>query len=242
MFITAIMKPTCVTVSGRPDALLALSKRLPAVVAVYKTALDALYNAPIHNHGIRTQILSDVASRGITFPTYSDITVPIRSTHTGEVISNINGFSSLLEIVVDMVVTQPVNWDLTVANVRRSLPPDCVSTFLSFGPGLELTRSMESLFDPGQVFICDATTSKSAGHRRSKSAQQAIAIVGMGLKMPGASSVSDLWKTLEQGLNSITEVGQPDAVLNSNFNHVYFRFQNTVSRCRITMARRTRRR
>lgn len=52
--------------------------------------------------------------------------------------------------------------------------------------------------------------------------QDHIAIVGMAVNMPGASSTSELWEVLEKGLNMVSEVNISDLHRCRSANKTYF--------------------
>jgi hypothetical protein len=204
------MDDTCVTISGRPDVLLAFSSTVASDPLVHQTTLNTLYHSPALLHGVRDQVLADVASRNIRFPDFSDIKVPIRSTFTGDAItkdSMTHGTGdSLLKLVVDMVLTQTVNWNLVVEKVVKSCPESIPVRLLNMGPGTGLARSMERAFPRGRVTSLDLTIADVTGHQQSKAKQEPIAVIGMAVNMPGAPNVSKLWEILEQGVNTVSEV------------------------------------
>ncbi|KNZ72615.1 Conidial yellow pigment biosynthesis polyketide synthase [Termitomyces sp. J132] len=190
LYLTAIMNDTCVTISGRPDILSDFSTFLATNVKViiHKTSLGTLYHSPIHANSTRDQVLRDVVARRIRFPEFSDIQVPIRSTFTGDAITKNETSGSLLELVVDLLLVHPVNWNIMVDHLIKSLPQDTHIRLLNVGPGLGLTRtSIQS-------------------HPQPPPKQEPIAIIGMAVNMPGAPNVSKLWEVLEHGINTVSEI------------------------------------
>ncbi|KAF4596739.1 Type I Iterative Polyketide synthase (PKS) [Pleurotus pulmonarius] len=206
LFVTAVMDDKCVTVSGHPDTLAAFASDLSTGAVVHKTSVDTLYHSPEHINGVRQEVLSDVARRDIKFPNYSDIIVPIRSTFTGGVLDKKVTDGTLVDAVLDMVLTQPVNWDLVVDGLVKSAPVDIPVRLLNVGPGTGLTRSMERSFPKDIVSSLDLTSVNNESSGEAKSKQEPIAIVGMAVNMPGARDASKLWELLEKGINTISEV------------------------------------
>ncbi|KAF4571087.1 Type I Iterative Polyketide synthase (PKS) [Pleurotus pulmonarius] len=193
LFVTAVMDDKCVTVSGHPDTLAAFASDLSTGAVVHKTSVDTLYHSPEHINGVRQEVLSDVARRDIKFPNYSDIIVPVTD-------------GTLVDAVLDMVLTQPVNWDLVVDGLVKSAPVDIPVRLLNVGPGTGLTRSMERSFPKDIVSSLDLTSVNNESSGEAKSKQEPIAIVGMAVNMPGARDASKLWELLEKGINTISEV------------------------------------
>jgi hypothetical protein len=202
------MDDTCVTISGRPDILSAFASHFSQDFVVHKTTLDTLYHSEMHVGDARERVLADVVSRNIQFPTFSDIKIPLRSTSTGDVITKNNATGTLLELVVDMLLTQPVNWNLVVEKVVEASPGDIPIRLLNVGPGAGLTRSMERAFPRGRVITTDLTIANAKRHQETRVKQEPIAITGMAVNMPGAPNVSKLWEILEQGINTVSEVSR----------------------------------
>lgn len=200
------MDDTCVTISGRPDILSAFSSRFAQDFVVHKTTLDTLYHSQVHVGNAREDVLADVASRHIQFPDFSDIKVPLRSTLTGDVITKNNATGSLLALVVDMLLTQPVNWNLVIEKVVEASPGDIPIRLLNIGPGAGLTRSLQRAFPHGRVTSVDLTAANAKRRQETRVKQEPIAIIGMAVNMPGAPNVSKLWEILDQGINTVAEV------------------------------------
>lgn len=171
---------------------------------VQETTLQTLYHSPVHLTGIRTQIITDISSRNILFPTFADIIVPIRSTLSGDPITKATtAGGSLAELVVDMVLTQPVNWDLVVSKATASLPCQVPVHIVNVGPGTSLTRGIERAFTLQGIAVDKRS---DLNNHFSEAKQEPIAIVGMALDMPGAPNVGRLWEILANGSNTVEEV------------------------------------
>jgi hypothetical protein len=201
--VTAVLDDKSVTISGRPDVLDAFSRTVSSSVTIYKTSVDTLYHSAVHTETLRNQVLADVSARGINFPEYADVKAPIRSSFTGSALTK-NEAGSLVEAVIDMILTQPVNWDLVTDQVVKAAPSDKHIRLLNFGPGTGLTRNLERFFSRGHVSFLDLNAGNPG--EKVKPKQDPIAIVGMGVHMPGARSMEDLWHVLEDGINTISEV------------------------------------
>ncbi|KAG6896291.1 Type I Iterative PKS [Termitomyces sp. T32_za158] len=208
LYITAIMDDRCVTISGRPDILSDFSAFLATNVnvVIHKTSLETLYHSNLHATSTRDLVLHDVIARNIQFPEFSDIQVPVRSTFSGDSITQDGTSRSLVELVVDMLLVHPVNWNTIVDNIVKILPRDTCVQLLNVGPGLGLSRSTERAFPCGQVSIFDVSSTTIQSHPRSSPKQEPIAIIGMAVNMPGAPNVSKLWKVLENGINTVSAI------------------------------------
>ncbi|KAG6810939.1 Type I Iterative PKS [Tricholoma furcatifolium] len=202
--ITAIVDNTCITVSGRPDILCDFSTFVTVTNdgVVHKATSNSLYYSTLNTPATRDKVLSDVASRKIKFPEFSDVVVPIRSTSDGDLITNERS-GSLLEAIVDMMLVRPVDWNAVVQGALKVFPQNEQLHLLNVGPGLDLARSIERAFPRDRTSIVDLA---SPSLLQTQPKQEPIAIIGMAVNMPGAPNVTKLWEILEQGLNTISEI------------------------------------
>ncbi|KAF7327230.1 hypothetical protein MKEN_00300100 [Mycena kentingensis (nom. inval.)] len=200
LYVTAVLDDASVTVSGRPDALDAFAAALESEFVVHRTTLDTLYHAPEHHDGVRKQVLADICRRRVRFPDFADLQVPIRSTFTGDAVFHPHNSPLLAELVLEMVLTQCVNWDRVVAGIAQDVGDDGVR-LVNFGPGRALLRTTERALMPRGG---DASLDRTQDHATAK--QEAIAIVGMAIKVPGAPDAGALWRLLENGVNTVAEI------------------------------------
>ncbi|KDQ50552.1 hypothetical protein JAAARDRAFT_583047 [Jaapia argillacea MUCL 33604] len=222
LYLTAVVDDACVTVSGRPDVLAGFAASLPTASSTHKTSVDTLYHSPIHISGARAAVHTDVILREIRFPNFADIKAPIRSSWTGQLIDKdgaaTSGFQSLTDAVVEMILTQPVNWDKVIQGLVEAAPAEGNIRFLNFGPGKGLTRSMERAFPSEYATSVDLTKGTKKAPQPESSTQDSIAIVGMAVNMPGAPSTTKLWEVLEKGINTIAEIPEHRFKV-SDYNH-----------------------
>jgi hypothetical protein len=207
LFVTAITDATCITVSGRPDYLATFSASLSTSAIVHKTSLDTLYHASVLTESVRDRVLSDITTRRIKFPALSDIRVPIRSTLSGDTITRDTalGAETLAELVVDMIISQSIDWISVVEKSVATVPEDTSVKLLNCGPGTGLTKGIDRAFSRSNVSSLDL--SKMDFSRNEASSQhEPIAIIGMAVNMPGALNHEKLWEVLETGINTIAEV------------------------------------
>ncbi|KAG7098798.1 Type I Iterative PKS [Marasmius oreades] len=198
VYLTAITNDTTMTVSGPPEILDTFVDLLRPSCRILTLPVDTLYHAPIHKDGVRKQVLADVERRNIKFPTTDDLCFPLRSTFTGEII---DVSCSLLEAVTDMILTQPVNWDKVTSSLFQAFPGDVPVSLLNFGPGTGLARNMAK-----SLPLTTTVDLSQVPSLPSDDGRVPIAIVGMAINMPGAPDVAKLWKVLEEGINTVSEV------------------------------------
>ncbi|KAF9565096.1 polyketide beta-ketoacyl-synthase [Agrocybe pediades] len=203
--ITAVLSDKHITVSGHPEHLASFAKVLPGEVILQDAKLSALYHSPHQLQKVRDKVLVDVARRKIDFPRKTDIIVPIRCTFTGDLISGLVHTESLVERVIDMVLTQPVNWDTLVRKALPNIPSGTPVDLLNIGLGTTLIRDFLKVLSAARnVNVLDfGRQSKDA---RPKVKQEPIAIVGMAANMPGAANANALWELLENGRDTLREI------------------------------------
>ena len=120
-------------------------------------------------------------------------------------------FGDFWESVLEMILLEPVDWvameDNILASVRKSVEAtESPHEIVNFGPGYGMSRTKHRL--PDRVKIIDATIKPNITSHTGPELPSfdTIAIVGMGLDLPGAPDASTLWRNLKEALNSCTEV------------------------------------
>ncbi|KAJ6485560.1 putative polyketide synthase [Mycena sanguinolenta] len=188
LYITAVTSSSCVTISGRPDLLDNFAATLGPQYVVQRISIDTLYHSPAHANGARLDVLADISRRGLKFPDFSSFSGDFLTARTSPQ-------ASLIELVVDMILTQSVHWDLVMAKLLESFP----------GTGTGLLKTTERAVPQQRVSSVDATRGASdSNHVGAK--QEPIAIVGMAVNMPGAPNAAKLWEVLENGINTVSEI------------------------------------
>ena len=210
--------------SGTPSTLHTFrSDFLPSTSTTSRfTSLHALYHSP-ELTTVKDAIISDLDTRSICFPTYSDLTRRLSSTVTGQVIdgSNRSEGQTLLEEIIDMILLHPVNFDFITAAINdEHLPSTSPRSLVNLGPGNVLWRSIArscaqvpfTMVDwsaASEPPIADSISPTIPEARNGASQREPIAIVGMAVKFPQADNAEELWRILEQGLNTVSEVRFP---------------------------------
>ncbi|KAJ7575637.1 putative polyketide synthase [Mycena floridula] len=199
LHVTAVMDSARVTISGRPNVLSIFATEMKQYTAQV-TSLDSLYHADLHIGGARELVLADIVRRDIHFPNYGDIRVPIRSSSTGAPLTNQTP-GCLVQDIVEMILVQQVRWDLVIQEVLQTIPKNSPVTLVNVGPGTGLTRGLERQIPRHLVRTTNLGAPASA-----TPLHEPIAIVGMAIHMPGASNTAELWKILEEGIDTIAEI------------------------------------
>lgn len=115
-------------------------------------------------------------------------------------------------MLLEMMLLEPVNWaaveDNIIASVGQSgsdMRGSC--EILNFGPGYGMSASRRALPENVKirsVLAADSRVKTSDGP--GNLSPDDIAIVGMGIDLPGASDPDALWRNLEEGMDFCTEV------------------------------------
>lgn len=204
--MTAILDERSVTVSGRPDLLVKFSTFVSRHCTVLPTTLDALYHSDLHLSDTRDRVLADIRVRNIRFPDYQDLYCPIRSTISGDIVEPSSDYPSLVDLVVDMVLVHPVNWDLVAKRVASVVPADVGLLAINIGPGSGAIRALERVVPECVLHCIDATSSTRIEAPPTPAKQDPIAIIGMAAHTPGAVNTAQLWEVLERGINTVSKV------------------------------------
>lgn len=146
-------------------------------------------------------MLGDVRNRGIGFPPRSALKVPIISTFTG---SPATSSVPLVEEIVDMILTQIVDWDkITSSTLERLKSLRRPIQLLNVGPGNSLANDFERQISAAglDVSLRDISTSEP-----TPPVLEPIAVVGMAVNMPGAPNADELWELLSSGDSTLSQV------------------------------------
>lgn len=131
-----------------------------------------------------------------------------------------------MEEIVDMILVHPVNWGIVAKSVRDQLSAtsdsreDPALKIINLGPGAGLGRVTARAMTGLKVTVLDRSVSGNAAtgaleapilppaNNNSSLPREHIAIVGMAVNLPGAPDSAALWRLLEDGLNTISEVSR----------------------------------
>lgn len=200
------------TISGRGDILARFQvEEIAGKFGTRFTSVHTLYHGGNTLQNVKTKVLANVTRRNLKFPTLAEAMIPLRSTVDGKLLSSTTSDKSLLDLVLDMVLIECVNWDKTVEGMIAdaiTVAEDAQTNFLNFGPG------SGSVFQPQKpphrnislVDLSHASVALTDPKPARPQCEDGIAIVGMGVNMPGATDPAGLWKILEEGLNTVSEV------------------------------------
>lgn len=116
-------------------------------------------------------------------------------------------YPSLVDLVLDMVLVYPVNWDVVAKKVASLVPPDVGLLAINIGPGSSTLRALERVVPECVRMRCvDATSDTRADAVPTPAKQEPIAIIGMAAHTPGAANTAQLWEVLETGVDTVSKV------------------------------------
>ncbi|KAJ5658159.1 polyketide synthase [Penicillium longicatenatum] len=212
IYLSAILAPDRVTVSGRPCELQEfISRTLPA--HCYRKPLNvySLYHNRMLLAELRGQVLEDLRQRGSPWNSEIRLMAPLLSTTTGQplVPSERATIGQFIETVLDLIFLDPVDWVCvqdSIVSFTRNQENSERCQILNFGPGYGLSAAAYREIVARHVDIIDASVAERMADSASGPTKNEIAVVGMAVDMPGAPDVNSLWKNLMQGVDSSSEI------------------------------------
>ncbi|KAJ2924606.1 hypothetical protein H1R20_g12472, partial [Candolleomyces eurysporus] len=149
------------------------------------------------------KILEDVNRRRISFPSPEDLQAPIFTCTMHPIISSTSP-TSLLEKVLEALFSVPLDCTSAICFTASSIRGPGPVQIVNIGSGTLLMHRLERILTARGIEAVTHTyaeagvTSPSAGDR--------IAIVGLALRTPGASSPEELWSLIESGRSTLAKI------------------------------------
>ncbi|KAL6719406.1 hypothetical protein ACLMJK_003646 [Lecanora helva] len=150
--------------------------------------------------------------RDLQFPPAERALLPIRSNVDGRIVRD----GSLHQLTLRCILTEVSNWHATlaaaVADIKSSTIvvlglSDAVPYSLIRSTGCSLTRVSNLPFEPRASIPLSTTLQGSHSNDGSlRYPDNAIAIVGMACKFPGADSVNEFWENMRAGASFAEEI------------------------------------
>lgn len=182
--------------------------------------VHAIYHGGRDMQDTVLETLADVQRRGIEFPLWDSLHMPLRSTANGLSLRNkeqqIDG-SSLLEVALRCIFVDAVNWNTTVnkifmAHLSHRDNNKKKMRLVGFGPG---ARALLYTFrDLATKLGSQIETIDSWAEYLSRPAPDDIAIVGLSVNYPGGSNKHEFWQVIEARESTVREVSSPCRRLN----------------------------
>ncbi|KAL8998311.1 MAG: hypothetical protein Q9169_002625 [Polycauliona sp. 2 TL-2023] len=220
--ISAVTDPRTISVVG-PTSLL---EQIEAFAATQGLRSQRVHiRGKVHNPE-NTHLAADLESlclahNNLRLPSPSKLKVPFRSNMHGEVLKQ-----SLLPEIIKTVLTSRCDWYQLLGRVAIDLSRserhshnlinfgtgDCLSLVPFRQLGLTITKSnVMTLIKDGDPAIA---SSHQAPYTYSPGA---IAVVGMGCRLPGANNVEELWELMSSGKSTVQKLRQDRVNTEQNF-------------------------
>lgn len=170
---------------------------------------------------IAAQVKTDITRRGIRCPTYEDLKKQLRSPLDGSIIDldNTTISDTLYGTILNLVLLQSTDIGAVISSiVSDSTLEGRILRLINIGPGSSVAGQLaEGLKAP----LVDWSSSSAASSIPKATVdfaphREPIAIVGMAVNLPGAKDVDGLWKVLEEGLNTVSEVSINRSICHDN--------------------------
>ncbi|PIA92961.1 Conidial yellow pigment biosynthesis polyketide synthase [Cercospora beticola] len=206
IFISAINSAHCVTISGKGiDLQRFVKSQLPSKCSVRPTNIHSLYHNERYGQAQITALLEDSKRRKLRFPSTRDLIIPLLNTIDGSLIKSDDqgGQTDLYEMILKMTLAAPTNWVAVqdaILTVASEMPTDNSVAVWNYGPGYGALTGHEYV----DLNIEVRDVSRNAGSSNHNS--EDIAIVGVGVDLPGAPDLETFWQNLMNGINSCSEI------------------------------------
>ncbi|GIJ90983.1 type I iterative polyketide synthase [Aspergillus pseudoviridinutans] len=215
VYLSAINSDTCVTLSGRGDHLRQFSQSsLPSQCKIRPTTIFSLYHNRRQLEGVRMDVLQDLRNNMLLSPAPLHLIVPLFSNVDGKPIDSgqLATVEEFCEKLLEMMLLEPADWAAVEHNILATIKQsataaDACYEILNFGPGYGMSGARHNL--PDNVKIVPASIVEQRPSPQDASgllSPDDIAIVGMGVDLPGAPNTDALWQNLVDGVNSCTEI------------------------------------
>jgi hypothetical protein len=207
-----------ISISGPGPDLTAFKERCSESIVARFAHVHAYYHGGEQMCAVVNEVMGDLQTRMIGFPSICDLKMPLRSTVDGSYImpDMLNG-TTLAEYILHQLLVHPVRWTATSKCISASImeklnrDTDVTVRVLSFGPSSSsLLQGISSQPRHSRLHIDDLSSVKpsfkpSSG-QPSYTSKDDIAIVGMAVNFPKGNGIGELWHTLSTGLNAVEEV------------------------------------
>ena len=221
-YIGVIVDETDVTVTVARTHIAALSQDLSKEgMSVLPIGLEGRYHSSANKDGAERILTLCDSQPGLSFPDPRGLLVPVMSNATSQVIKE----GSLTQHALQCIMYKPADWHGAFSAAASSLPTTEGKVIIGFGT----TKSIPSSFvKRSKVKVVEAKfwnllPRRAFGDRFLPSAAKnadlptptkslygdnAIAVVGMACKFPGADSIEEFWQLLSSGTSMLDEISK----------------------------------
>ena len=214
--LSAILSSNKVSFTGPTEELRLFQEWLGPEVTVKYAAVNAWYHGGDQLESVAEEVIRQIEGRQIEFPGFHQLQHPLRSSYDGSLAKRHEACKDgLARWVVWHMLIYSFDWpktsDAIVSDLTTiiSTQTDFRPLFISFGPSSEwLLGDFKSHCLCGKFDIMDMSAfHPTKTSELSKSHQDDIAIVGMGVHFPKGHGQEELWNTLVDGTVAFSDVG-----------------------------------
>ncbi|KAI0449721.1 hypothetical protein F5B21DRAFT_519804 [Xylaria acuta] len=173
------------------------STMIPSSIQCRTAHVHGFYHGGSRMNGVVAQVLRDVESRRINFPTWDTLHAPLRLPRTGDRMIKGSSCQPLLETVLSSIFVEVCDWKKTRENLFEEAikylthDPKARYRILCVGPGTRSLLQGAPIHNRLSIFGTIAEIVED-------DMENMIAIVGMSINYPGANCLEQLWHVLEK--------------------------------------------
>ncbi|KAH7118688.1 polyketide synthase [Dactylonectria estremocensis] len=137
----------------------------------------------------------------LSFPSGEAVRLPVRSNRTGETLSAVA--HSLSDEVIQTILASTCDWSLVIRGLASDLQQthrrEHTLALFGIGNSVPLAPFRQQELDITKLDMSSASTTSTAAPNLISFPPNAIAVVGAGCRLPGASSLEELWELISEG-------------------------------------------
>lgn len=187
---------------------------MPSKCKIRPTNIFSLYHNRRQLEEVRKDVLQDLRNNILLLPKPLHLIAPLFSNIDGKPIDSgqLESFEEFCEKLLEMMLSEPVNWIAVEDNILTAIKQSAAAVdtsceILNFGPGYGMSGAKHKLPDNVKIVASSIVETRPLPQDASGLlSPDDIAIVGMGVDLPGAPNADALWENLIEGVNSCTEV------------------------------------
>ena len=219
-YISVIVDETDLTVTVPKDYMAALSQELTEEgMSVMSIGLEGRYHSSTNDDAMNRVLAFCTSQSGLSFPDARALRAPVRSNFSAELITE----GSLNRHAIQCIMYDLTDWRRTISLASSDIFHLKDATVLSFGTtravplaaikqgGLRVVEARSWTLLPRRAFGDKLAPSISeitppVAKKNNLYGENAVAVVGMACKFPGADSLDDFWRLLTEGTSMMEEM------------------------------------
>lgn len=220
--ISAVFTDDLVSLTGDPASLERFRAQLPPTAIARSPHVHGYYHGGPQMESCVQEVIADVDKGNISFPTWSDLRLPLHSTSSGAgglLNADACPSASLLEVALRHILVDVINWQQTWAFLEKTTlstgsSTTCPLRLVFLGPSTTALRlSWNTLQVKPDVKI---KTGGFVFQGPASSTADDIAIVGMSINFPCGQGGSQFWETLKNAKSAVSDVSTSTVLLASS--------------------------